>query len=204
MGTICNDIGDTIKKQTAIFWITLILIFGFRANVEEPRTWAEDTISGLGVPVSRAELMEKVTQALESSGHEVASLQTISLGELGRVYVATVDNGRKKVFARVVARRVPCMDCHDVFFVYSFDQKMKFIDFIALHISKRYNKPWDSDDIARIRNRFSGQSLSEALSFNPMVDAISSATISSKLVFQSIGQTDRVFQELAKRGIISD
>jgi hypothetical protein len=96
------------------------------------------------------------------------------------------------------------MDCHDVFFVYSFDHRMTFLSFVPIYVTKRYNKPWNSDDVMKIQSRFSGKSLSEDIPFNPMVDAVSSATISSKLVFHSINQTDRVFKQLVELGYMAD
>jgi len=194
------------KTRPAFAWaIAIVLALGLvgvvEANAAQEKKTEGDTVSGIALPVSDKELMGKVTAALSTSGHKPKSLKTVSLGELGRVYVATMDDGQERVFVRLVARRVPCMDCHDVFFVYSFDEKMTFLDFIPLHITKRYNKPWDRDDIDKIRNKFSGKSLFEPVSFDPMVDAVSSATISSKLVFHSINQTGKAYQELVKLGL---
>ncbi len=188
-----------MKNKSAALWIIVAVVSLLPLQLEakeEHATENGDKVSGMLLPVSHEELMDKVTAVLSAGGGEVTLVKTVSLGDLGRVYVATVDNGKKRIFARVVARRVPCMDCHDVFFVYSFDEKPTFLDFAPLHVTKRYNKPWDTDDIAKIQTRLSGESLSESVSFNPMVDAVSYATISSKLVFHSINQTDRVLKQL--------
>ena len=192
-----------MKWKSAALWIiiTVVSLLPFQLEAkEEQATENGERVSGMVLPVSHEELMEKVTAVLSAGGGEVTLVKTVSLGDLGRVYVATIDSGKKRIFARVVARRVPCMDCHDVFFVYSFDEKPTFLDFAPLHVTKRYNKPWDTDDIAKIQTRLAGESLSESVPFNPMVDAVSYATISSKLVFHSINQTDRVLKQLGESG----
>ncbi len=157
----------------------------------------------LAIPVSEQELMHTVKQALSADGEEPGSIKKVALGKLGTVYVATVAEGKKGVFARVVARRVPCMDCHNVFFVYSFDEGGDFLRFIPLYITKRYNKAWNTDDVRKIEKSFSGKSFLTPVDFNPFVDAVSSATISSKLVFHSMNQTREVYEELAALGFAS-
>ena len=181
-----------------ILFFSLIDISGVTTAQDEtgPKHGADDLV----MPVSDIELMSKVRQTLSAAGEEPSFIKKISLRELGNVYVTTVHGGQKSIFARVVARRVPCMDCHDVFFVYSFDDSGRFLKFIPLYITKRYNKKWDRDDISKIENRFSGKPISVPVGFNPMVDAVSSATISSKLVFHSMNETHKVYKKLVELG----
>jgi hypothetical protein len=155
----------------------------------------------LVIPVSQDELMRKVRQSLSAAGRKPASIKKIVLDELGPVYVAAFSAERR--FARVVARTVPCMDCHDVFFVYSFDDQGKFLDFVPIHITKRYNREWEAEDFRKIWSPFAGKSIQSRVGFNPKADAVTSATMSSKLVFHSLNQTHAVYRELMQLGYIT-
>jgi hypothetical protein len=67
-------------------------------------------------------------------------------------------------------------------------------------ISKRYNKKWDAKDIEKIESRFSGKSFQERVPFNPFVDTITSATMSAKIVFHSMNETQLVYEKLVEMG----
>ena len=113
-----------------------------------------------------------------------------------------MSGSKRRIFARVVARKIPCVDCHDVFYIYSFDDTGKFIQFIPISISKLDNEDWNEKDINKMQNNFRGKSLLKERHFNPKVDAISSATISSKLIYNSMGETGLVVQKLIDMGYI--
>ena len=96
---------------------------------------------------------------------------------------------------------VPCGDCHDVFFVYSFDSA-GFLKFIPVLITKRYNKKWDLKDVEKIESRFVGKSFHKPVPFNPFVDTITSATMSAKIVFNSMNETRAIYAKLVEQGIV--
>lgn len=158
----------------------------------------------LVIPLPERELMEKVRQSLSAAGTVTGDLERINLPGLGTVYRGFIRESEDPVFARVVARKIPCSDCHDVFYVYSFDHEGTFLQFIPISISKRGNEEWDEEDIAKIQDRFEGKSLLKAIPFNAKVDAISSATISSELIYDSMGKTKQVFEKLIELGYIKE
>jgi hypothetical protein len=53
-----------------------------------------------------------------------------------------------------------------------------------------------------MRKRLLGKSISQRLLFNPDVDAISSATITSAIIFDSLSQGASLLKELGKMGLI--
>ncbi len=164
------------------------------------RTIPDDLV----IPISEDELMKKVRIALSAAGGEPASIKKILVDDLGPVYVARFSRKSKSAFARIVARRNPCMDCHDVFFVYSFDDQGAFLDFVPIHITKRHNRAWDAEDVQKIRGRFLGKSILKPLEFRPQVDGVTSATISSRVVFHSLGRTSLVYEKLIELGYITE
>ncbi|MDQ1331127.1 MAG: hypothetical protein QG578_1393 [Thermodesulfobacteriota bacterium] len=156
----------------------------------------------LVLPVTESELMEKVSQSLAVEGKRPGKIEKINLKELGDVYTWAPGGSARRVFARVVARKIPCVDCHDVFYIYSFDDTGKFIKFIPISISKLDNEKWDEKDINKMQNNFTGKSLLKERPFNAKVDAVSSATISSKLIYNSMGETGLVMRKLIDMGYI--
>ncbi|MDP2862967.1 MAG: hypothetical protein Q8N95_09270 [Desulfobacterales bacterium] len=156
----------------------------------------------LVLPVTESELMEKVSQSMAVGGKRPDKIEKINLKELGDVYTWAPGRSARRVFARVVARKIPCVDCHDVFYIYSFDDTGKFINFIPISISKLDNEEWDAKDINKMQSNFTGKSLLKERPFNPKVDAISSATISSKLIYNSMGETGLVMRKLIDMGYI--
>ena len=157
----------------------------------------------LALPISEDDLMKKVRRALASTGEEPTSIEKLVLPDLGTVYVGAFGSRHKRVFARVVARRVPCVDCHNVFFLYSFDDGGSFLEFLPIYITKKYNRKWDETDTNKIRGQFLGKSIFDDMAFDPKVDAVTSATISSKVVFDSFNKTRLVYQRLLELGYVT-
>jgi len=156
----------------------------------------------LVIPITENELMKKVSQSLAVKGEQPDKIIKIDLKELGKIYAGVPVGSKRRIFARVVARKIPCVDCHDVFYIYSFDDTGKFIQFIPISISKLDNEKWDEKDVNKMQNNFKGKSLLKERHFNPKVDAISSATISSKLIYNSMGETELVIRKLIDMGYI--
>jgi len=156
----------------------------------------------LVIPISDDELLEKVRNSLTVKGDKLLKIEKIALADIGTVYAGTLMNSKKRVFARVVARKIPCVDCHDVFYIYSFNDKGEFLQFVPISISKLDNEEWDEDDVNKIRNRFKNTSLLKVSPFNTEIDAVTSATISSKLIYDSMNETNLVMKKLIDLGYI--
>ncbi|MFA6451374.1 MAG: hypothetical protein WCX65_18010, partial [bacterium] len=158
----------------------------------------------LAMPISEDQIVAKVKQSMAAAGIKPKKLTKITLSEADTVYAASA--GKKKIFSRVMGRRVPCSDCHNIFFIYTFDDKGKFIDFTPILVTKLGNKVWDSADIKKFRSRLkkqtAGASIFTQLAFDPKIDAVTSATISSKLVFDSLNDTKDVYDKLADMGYL--
>jgi hypothetical protein len=158
-----------------------------------------DERADLKLPVTEEELLAKAKKALAPAG-TISDLKRLELPVSGEVFIATSPSG--KVFARVIARRIPCNDCHNVFFVYSFDEKGKFIGFEPLYLSKLGNKPWDESDAELFRKRVAGKQIERPLLFDPKADAVTSATITSMVIFNTFNRTKYVLDELREEGYI--
>ncbi len=156
----------------------------------------------LVIPVEDSKLVKMISQSLAVNGEHNDKIEKINLKELGDIYTLALKKSKRRIFARIVARKIPCVDCHDVFFVYSFDDMGQFIEFIPISISKLDNEKWDEKDSNKMKNNFEGKSLLTERHFNPKVDAISSATISSEVIYNSMGETEIVIRKLIDMGYI--
>ncbi|MBA4369234.1 MAG: hypothetical protein C0403_16530 [Desulfobacterium sp.] len=156
----------------------------------------------LVIPVEDSELEKMISQGLTVNGEHADKIKKINLKELGDVYTGVLKKSKRQLFARVVARKIPCVDCQDVFFIYSFDDMGKFLQFIPISISKLDNEKWDEKDRNKMQNNYKGKSLLTERHFNPKVDAISSATISSQVIYNSMGETELVIRKLMDMGVI--
>jgi hypothetical protein len=113
------------------------------------------------------------------------------------------DNGIPELFfAKLVSRNPVCDVCHAAHFVLIFDHNGVVADFIPLHITKYGNRDWTAEEIKKTRDRLIGKSVLQPLSFDPHADAVSGATMSSALVFNSVERTEKDYRLLQEKGYI--
>ncbi|MDX2481003.1 MAG: redoxin domain-containing protein [Desulfuromusa sp.] len=150
-----------------------------------------------------AELETRVRTALTRFGviKDFAKLALIS----GRqVYTAAIDQAgkRERLFAEVTSRASVCDICHDVHFIYLFDRSTRIIGFEPLQLTKYGNHDWDKNEVETMRNRVLGKHLTAPQPFDPAVDAISSATMTSAIIFDSLAQGEGLIKELRDLGLL--
>jgi peroxiredoxin len=151
------------------------------------------------------DLHEKVKHIFTTFNGEIKNFQQITLTKSSRkVFTCLVErNGRsERIFAEAISRPPACSDCHDIHFIYVFDSSGTILKFVPIQLTKKGNKAWNDDDIVKMRKRLLGESISQRLLFNPDVDAISSATITSAIIFDSLSQGASLLKELEKMGLI--
>jgi hypothetical protein len=102
----------------------------------------------------------------------------------------------------VVSRPSACDVCHDLHFIYVFDEAGKVLRFVPLQVTKYENEEFDEDDLRKIRSRIVGKYLSDTFIFDPKVDAVSTATITSALIFDSFSKGKALMEELKEKGLI--
>ena len=67
---------------------------------------------------------------------------------------------------------------------------------IPIQLSKYGNKKWSEADIEKMRGRIVGRYMSAPFKFNPEIDAVSRATITSSMIFKSLNEGIAVLNEL--------
>ena len=111
---------------------------------------------------------------------------------------------KKNVFAVMVSRPTPCDVCHDVHFIYVFDATGKILRLVPLQLTKYGNEPWDQADIEKIRKRIEGQYIQSSFDFDPEIDAVTSATITSSIIFRSLEEEQITLRELKEKGFLQN
>jgi len=149
-------------------------------------------------PASEAEIESRVLKSMERAGYGSVGLYSVDLPDGGKIFVG--ESNRGKVFSRVVSRLPVCDVCHPVHFILTFNTKGQVVDFDAIYVTKYWNKEWSAQEVDQMRRRLLGLSVLEERAFDPEVDAVSTATMSSSLIFDSVGKTGPILEQLKKEG----
>lgn len=100
------------------------------------------------------------------------------------------------LYAKVISRKPTCDVCHGIHFIIVFNREGIITGFTPIYLTKYGNIKWSATDIAFMRERIVGRSVLTHKTFNHAVDALSTATMSSALIFNSLNKLQSVFSEL--------
>jgi hypothetical protein len=100
------------------------------------------------------------------------------------------------LYAKVISRKPTCDVCHGIHFIIVFNREGIITGFTPIYLTKYGNIKWSAADIAFMRERIVGRSVLTRKTFNHAVDALSTATMSSALIFNSLNKLQSVFSEL--------
>lgn len=148
---------------------------------------------------SAEDLDDEVYHAFRNIGR-VSGFSKLQSPPGHQLYSALVYTNKRgqRLFAEVIQRQSVCDVCHDVHFIYLFDPDGKIVDIVALQLTKYGNRNWDQTDIDQLKKRLVGQTLQEMKSFSPQVDAITSATITSAIIYNSLQQRRNLMDKIPR------
>ena len=86
--------------------------------------------------------------------------------------------------------------CHGLHFIIIFNRGGIITGFTPIYLTKYGNIKWSAADIAFMQERIVGRSMLTQKPFSHATDAVSSATMSSALIFNSLNKLSAVFNEL--------
>lgn len=164
---------------------------------------AEKVRSAIEPILDNDELQYRVRTALINTGGTLVNIRLLDLPSGRRVYVATMRQGdmTRRLFAEVTSRQSICDICHDVHFIYVFDDNARIIGFEPLQLTKWGNVNWDKGEVNKMRRNLIGHVLTMPPVFDPKVDAITTATMTSAIIYDSIGQGKELLAELEEKGL---
>jgi len=97
------------------------------------------------------------------------------------------------LYGRVARRRPVCDLCHTNVFVFAFDSGGRVRGFDALYATKLANDNWSAEETRSFEERLLSK---ETVTFDPDTDAVTTATMSSSLMYDEIRRTLEVLPEL--------
>jgi hypothetical protein len=154
--------------------------------------------------LSEEELEAKVKASLLKPGETLISLSKATLPADEDIYVGKIagETGELTLFAKVASRLPVCDLCHATHFILVFDEGGKVVGFTPLQVTKYGNEPWNETEILKMKGRLLGRSIMKPLEFDPKVDAVTSATMTSALIFDSVREAKETYAALEKEGYL--
>ena len=118
---------------------------------------------------------------------------------MGKTVLEAVD---KIFFSKIISRNPVCDVCHAIHFILTFDSQGTVVDIIPLHFTKYGNIEWNKDELQKVTSTLIEKSLLKHLQFDPEVDAVSGATMTTSLIFNSVERAEKDYRELQQKGYI--
>ncbi len=145
--------------------------------------------------LSPPEIQELIRQSVAAAGHQIAEIESLMLENRQELYVITIAPQGSGVFffARLESGITMCDVCHDTHFLYLFDQNGGVVDFIPLELTKYGNIDWSDADVDKMKKNLVGTSLFEPYEFDPAADAVTTATMSSSMIYEAMNRAREYF-----------
>jgi peroxiredoxin len=156
------------------------------------------------LPYSQQELLIKAKESMETPKWKVLGVSRVSLPDGEEVYVGEIQAGKQKsyLFCKLVSLLPACDICHPTHFFLIFNGKGMIVNFLPLELTKDMNRPWDAQDVEKMRRRLIGRSILEPRKFDAHVDSISTATRTATLIIDSLNKAKGLHEMLKARGYI--
>jgi len=145
-----------------------------------------------------------VARSFESQGSAMKNFRRLNLASNRWVYAASLvrNEHRETLFAEVGNRSAICDVCHSVHFFYIFDRNGQVLNFTPLHLTKYGNVDWNQEEIDAFTRRVVGKNIVDFKTFQPDVDAVTSATMTSAIIFNDITRGLELMDELRREKLI--
>jgi hypothetical protein len=121
-------------------------------------------------------------------------------GEIIYLGFTNTEKEEASLFGIVISKYSICDVCHDIHYYCILDQNGYLVSFNPIHITKYGNVAWNQKDIEKMNSRILGKNVFKNLSFDPNVDAVSQATMSSYLVFDGLRDIRTVLNDFKDNG----
>jgi peroxiredoxin len=200
---VSTHLGFERKHKKLFSKLSTMMSMDLAAIRKEARQKKGETIQVKPV-LTEQELEAKIKAIFATFNGKATQLQKVTLRSSQEVYTALIESegAERRLFAKSISRPPTCDLCHDIHFIYVFDSAGEVLRFEPIHLTKYGNKPWDDKDIAKMRERLIGRYVFDSHGFDPEVDAVSSATITSAIIIDAVFREENLLQELREKGLI--
>ena len=159
-------------------------------------------ISQLRPNFTKGELLELMQKSMKEANDKIERVRVKELKNGEMIYLGFADakDAEASLFGRFVSKYSICDVCHDIHFYYILDHKGYLVSFNPIHITKYGNTSWNKRDFKKIESRVLGKDILKNLSFNPYIDAVTQATMSSQLIFDGLNEAKIVLKDFKDNG----
>jgi peroxiredoxin len=170
--------------------------------IAAPKTTYKSAHEYLNPGVTEEEIKSMIKGRLQAQGIQAQEITPLKLEGFNQVFMIKLEKeGKLDVwFATLGSEGKVCDVCHDIHFLYLFDRQGIIRDFVPIHVTKYGNKPFEEKDIEKTRQALVGKNLTMPIQYNPQTDAVTSASMTSALIFKSVKDGSRLFEALKKEG----
>ena len=115
---------------------------------------------------------------------------TTKLNEFDGLYVSNyyVNDRKETLYSKILSRKPVCDVCHGIHFIVTFDIEGFIRDIYSIHLTKFGNVEWTEEELKKVKRKLVGTKISEEIKYNYEVDAVTTATITTSLMYNSINR----------------
>lgn len=107
------------------------------------------------------------------------------------------ETGPLELYVRISTRKPVCDLCHTNIFAFGFDSSGQVMGFAPIYVTKVGNEKWSDEDKEGFEKRLLGRKMAK-LGFDPDIDAVTGASMSSSLIYDEIRRTGELLEGLEK------
>ena len=158
----------------------------------------------LDLALTRAEILDQVDQSMRKALTGISKADVLNIRAVDRfddLFTAegSFENRTVVVYSKLISRKPVCDVCHGIHFIVTFDSTGIIKNIHAVHLTKYGNVIWNAEDIRKINTSLVGRRISPALDFNSEVDAVSTATMTTSLIYNSVKRLSPLLKKINKR-----
>jgi len=156
----------------------------------------------LNAGATENEIKDLISKRLQARTIKTEALELLKLKVIQRVFLVKIrkKSGLDVWFAVLGSEGRVCDMCHDIHFIYLFNRQGTIQDFIPIYVTKLGNKLFEENDIEKTRKALVGKNVTRPIQYNPNADAVTSASMTSALIFKNIKKGKEIFSALKKEG----
>lgn len=125
-------------------------------------------------------------------------INTTKINKFDGLYVSDIElNNKKEIFySKILSRKPVCDVCHGIHFIVTFDVEGVIRDIHSIHLTKYGNVVWTEEELNKVKRKLVGTKISENIQYNYEVDAVTTATMTTSLMYNSIKRLNPLVEQI--------
>jgi hypothetical protein len=158
--------------------------------------------SRLSPNLTDSELLDMMQNSMKKISNKIEKVTVRELESGEKIYLGFSDpaKGEASLFGIVVSKYSICDVCHDIHYYYILDQNGHIVALEIIYATKYGNVYLSEKDIEKLRSRTVGKDAFKNIEFDPYLDAVSQATMSSYLIFDGLNDAKSILAHFKDNG----